>query len=67
MTAEIPLASLLSACGCEWEIRTAEQCRSFSNSELLASEQTESLRERRRKKIGSKVRLLSCLDHSRLH
>lgn len=60
MTAEIPLASLLPACGCEWEIRTAEQCRSFSNSELLASEQTESLRERRRNKLGFKVRLLGC-------
>lgn len=60
MTTEIPLASLLSACGCEWEIHTAEQCRSFSNSELLASEQTESLRERRRNKLGFKVRLLGC-------
>lgn len=59
MTPEIPLATMQAACGCEWEIHTAEQCKSFSYSELLVSEELESLTERSGNKLGLSLGLLS--------
>ena len=60
MSPEIPLASMQALCGCEWEIHTAVQCKSFSYSEFLVSEELKSLTERTGNKKGWTVGLLSC-------